>query len=207
MPDPVTLVTSLSAIKTTFDALRSAIGLVKETKELLPKGETTATITAALATAESSSRIAEAEVAKALGYELCKCQFPPTPMLTVGYHDHRVTAPALRFLNVPNAASTAPVRSCLNEPASTAPVRSCLNELRLSEKARRHNPACPRPLHPREIHAGSARPPKSWPRNISSVPEGAVPDRGRELARTAIAKHRIHHEAAARADREGDGDR
>ncbi len=97
MPDPVTLVTSLSAIKTTFDALRSAIGLVKETKELLPKGETTATITAALATAESSSRIAEAEVAKALGYELCKCQFPPTPMLTVGYHtrsqSHRPGSP------------------------------------------------------------------------------------------------------------------
>src|SRR5258708_26355240 len=50
--------------------------------------ETTATITAALATAESSSRIAEAEVAKALGYELCKCQFPPTPMLTVGSIDN-----------------------------------------------------------------------------------------------------------------------
>jgi hypothetical protein len=29
---------------------------------------------------------------------------------------------------------------------------------------------------------------------------------GRELARTAIGKHRVHHEAAARADREGDGD-
>src|ERR1700737_18245 len=24
------------------------------------------------------------EIAKALGYELCKCEFPPTPMLTVG---------------------------------------------------------------------------------------------------------------------------
>jgi hypothetical protein len=29
--------------------------------------------------------IAEAELAKAFGYELCKCDFPPTPMLTVGY--------------------------------------------------------------------------------------------------------------------------
>jgi hypothetical protein len=93
MPDPVTVVTSLSAIKTTFDALRSAIGLVKETKDLLPKGETAATITAALATAESSSRMAEAEVAKAMGYELCKCEFPPTPMLTVGYN---IAGPAAR---------------------------------------------------------------------------------------------------------------
>jgi hypothetical protein len=60
MPDPVAVVTGISAIKTTFDALRSAIGLVKESKDLLPKGETAATITAALATAESSSRMAEA---------------------------------------------------------------------------------------------------------------------------------------------------
>jgi hypothetical protein len=38
-------------------------------------------------------------------------------------------------------------------------------------------------------------------------PKKRVPDRSRELAPSAIAKHRIHHEAAARADREGDGDR
>jgi len=82
------VVSGISAVKTTFDALRSAIGLVKDTKDLLPKSNTTASITAALATAESSSRIAEAEVAKALGYELCKCQFPPTPMLTVGSIDN-----------------------------------------------------------------------------------------------------------------------
>jgi hypothetical protein len=78
------IVSGLSAVKTTFDALRAAIGLVKDTKDLLPKNDTTAVITAALVTAESSSRVAEAEVAKALGYELCKCQFPPTPMLTIG---------------------------------------------------------------------------------------------------------------------------
>jgi hypothetical protein len=84
MPDPLTIVSGISAVKTTFDALRTAIGLVKDTKDLLPKGEKTAVITAALVAAESSSQIAEAEVAKALGYELCKCQFPPTPMLTVG---------------------------------------------------------------------------------------------------------------------------
>jgi hypothetical protein len=87
MPDPVTIISGISAVKTAFDALRSAIGLVNDTKNLLPKDEKTATITAALATAESSSRLAEAEIAKALGYELCKCQFPPTPMLTVGHFD------------------------------------------------------------------------------------------------------------------------
>ncbi len=39
----------------------------------------------ALDHAVRTAAIAEAEVAKALGYELCKCQFPPTIMLTVGY--------------------------------------------------------------------------------------------------------------------------
>jgi hypothetical protein len=34
-----------------------------------------------------------------------------------------------------------------------------------------------------------------------ALSKGAVPDRSRELAPSAIAKHRIHDEAAARADR------
>ena len=37
MPDPLTIVSGISAVKTTFDALRTAIGLVKDTKDLLPK--------------------------------------------------------------------------------------------------------------------------------------------------------------------------
>jgi hypothetical protein len=41
-------------------------------------------IDAALEKAAKATAIAEAEVAKALGYELCKYEFPPTPMLTVG---------------------------------------------------------------------------------------------------------------------------
>ena len=89
MPDPATIAGGISAVKTVFDTLRSAIGLLKDTKELLPKDEKTATIDAALATVEMSSRTAEAEIAKALGYELCKCTFPPTIMLTVGEHNGR----------------------------------------------------------------------------------------------------------------------
>src|SRR5260370_25299843 len=85
MPDPLTVAAGISAVKTTFDLFRSAIGLVKDAKGLLPTDDkSVATITAALEAAETSSRTAEAEVAKALGYELCKCQFPPTTMLTVG---------------------------------------------------------------------------------------------------------------------------
>jgi hypothetical protein len=87
MPDPLIIASAAGALKTTFDAVRSAIGMLKDAKELLPTGDQRgAAISQALVTAESSSKIAEAEIAKALGYELCKCEFPPTPMLTVGYH-------------------------------------------------------------------------------------------------------------------------
>jgi hypothetical protein len=87
MPDPLTIAGAAAAFKSTFDALRSAMGLLKDAKELLPPGDQRQqAITQALATAESSSKIAEAEIAKALGYELCKCEFPPTIMLTVGEH-------------------------------------------------------------------------------------------------------------------------
>jgi len=85
MPDPLTIAGAAAAVKTTFDALRSAMGLLKDAKELLPSGDQRhQAISQALATAESSSKIAEAEIAKSLGFELCKCEFPPTPMLTVG---------------------------------------------------------------------------------------------------------------------------
>jgi len=87
MPDLSTVAVAVAALKPTFDALRSAMGLLKDAKELLPPGDRReVAITQALAVAESSSKIAEAEVAKALGYELCKCEFPPTIMLTVGEH-------------------------------------------------------------------------------------------------------------------------
>ncbi|SPP93208.1 protein of unknown function [Bradyrhizobium vignae] len=85
MPDPITIASAVGAVKPTFDALRSALGLLKDAKDLLPTGEKQAAITQALVTAESSAKLAEAEIAKALGFGFCKCEFPPTPMLTVGH--------------------------------------------------------------------------------------------------------------------------
>jgi hypothetical protein len=46
-------------------------------------------IDTALTVASSNTAIAEAELAKAFGYELCKCEFPPTPMVTVGYFNRQ----------------------------------------------------------------------------------------------------------------------
>lgn len=42
-------------------------------------------IDAALTVASTNTALAEATLGQAFGYELCKCTFPPTPMLTVGY--------------------------------------------------------------------------------------------------------------------------
>ena len=76
-----------AALKNAFDSTRSAIGLVKEAKSLAGGGteQEQRAIDVALTTASSNTAIAEAEIAKALGYELCKCDFPPTLMKTVAY--------------------------------------------------------------------------------------------------------------------------
>jgi hypothetical protein len=89
--DPASWVAGATALKTAFDSFRSAIGLVKDVQSLGGATEQQkATIDSALATAISTAAIAQAEIAKALGYELCKCDFPPTPMRTVGYFSRRL---------------------------------------------------------------------------------------------------------------------
>jgi hypothetical protein len=84
--DPKIPLKGPAAMKAAVDSMRSAIEMVKELRTL---GGITAdeqkAIDNALALATSNTAIAEAEMAHALGYELCKCSFPPTPMLTVGY--------------------------------------------------------------------------------------------------------------------------
>jgi hypothetical protein len=84
--DPGTLMQALGAWKNATDALKQSIELVRtmggatggstEQKKVLEQ---------TLATATSSAAFAEAELARAFGYELCKCTIPPIPMLTVGY--------------------------------------------------------------------------------------------------------------------------
>jgi hypothetical protein len=89
--DPASWVAGATALKTAFDSFRSAIGLVKDVQSLGGATEQQkATIDNALATAISTAAIAQAEIAKALGYELCKCDFPPTPMRTVGYFNRKI---------------------------------------------------------------------------------------------------------------------
>lgn len=88
--DPSAWAQGAAAFKGIFDGLRSAIGLVRDvsgTSGTSP--EQKRLVDAALDNASAATKIAEAELAKAFGYELCKCEFPPIPMLTVGYHNER----------------------------------------------------------------------------------------------------------------------
>jgi hypothetical protein len=88
--DPNTWMHGAAALKAGFDAFRSAIAGLKEIRALgggTP--EQNKVVDEALDHAVRTAAIAEAEVAKALGYELCKCEFPPTIMLTVGYRNER----------------------------------------------------------------------------------------------------------------------
>lgn len=74
------------AFKAAIDAVRSLVDLrrsLRDAGRTSPEDE--AKVDRALDHAEESLQLATANIAKALGYELCRCTFPPTPMLTVGF--------------------------------------------------------------------------------------------------------------------------
>ena len=76
---------AFAAVRSAFELWRMAIGAARETVDLLPDAEEKQAAGRALEEAVQASEVAEAQLAQALGYELCRCQFPPTPMLQVGY--------------------------------------------------------------------------------------------------------------------------
>lgn len=73
-------------LKDALSFFRDAVGLAKDAKGLLKEGPEKEAISQALAKAESSASLAEAQIAKALGYPLCRCTFPPQIMLASGRH-------------------------------------------------------------------------------------------------------------------------
>jgi hypothetical protein len=81
--------TAASGLKAAFSAIREVLGLVKDVKDTLPEGDKKNAIREGLETAERTSKIAEAQMANALGYVLCKRHFPPEIMLETGYAQGR----------------------------------------------------------------------------------------------------------------------
>src|SRR2546428_388820 len=78
------LAAGMQAVKTGFDTLRTALGLVKDVHGFMPTGEKKEAVAASLAEATKQLKFAEAQFAQGLGYQLCRCTFPPTPMLEIG---------------------------------------------------------------------------------------------------------------------------
>jgi hypothetical protein len=76
--DPNTWLQGATALKAGFDAFRSAVRLVRETLGGDDKARTKA-VDEALDHAEREAGIAEAEIAKALGYKLCNASFRRRP--------------------------------------------------------------------------------------------------------------------------------
>jgi hypothetical protein len=83
--DTRAIMDAFAATKTGIDLFRGAIRLAKDAKSILPDGEKKEIVSRALEEAEKQIGTAEAQIAQALGYPLCRCIFPPTPMLLVGY--------------------------------------------------------------------------------------------------------------------------
>lgn len=61
--------------------------MVKTMGGFLPKGPEAEEAQRRLEEAQKALAASEAQLAQALGYELCKCTFPPIPMLSKGYHE------------------------------------------------------------------------------------------------------------------------
>ena len=76
---------AVEAIKNALGLFLTAIQLAREAKKGLPEGPEKKSVEQSLEAAERSSKLAQAQIAQALGYELCKCTFPPQIMLKTAY--------------------------------------------------------------------------------------------------------------------------
>ena len=78
----------IEALRTALELLAGALSALRQAKDLLPEGSQKNDAAEALEQAERQLRLAEAKAAQALGYELCRCTFPPQIMLFTGEDDH-----------------------------------------------------------------------------------------------------------------------
>jgi hypothetical protein len=83
------VISEMMAVKAAFDLFRSAKAALLDAVDLLPDGKQKEEATQTLEEAAGAAIIAEATIAQALGYELCRCEFPPITMLKVGFLDMR----------------------------------------------------------------------------------------------------------------------
>lgn len=95
--DPMLWKQGMDTVKSGVDLVRSAVSVFKEARGVMTDDAKRAAIDGSLAQAEKAMaqadrqfQIAEAQAAKALGFHLCTCSFPPPIMTSIGYHHHGV---------------------------------------------------------------------------------------------------------------------
>jgi hypothetical protein len=84
MIDITSLTEGFAALKSGTEGIRRLLSLWNDIKGHGGEAQQVAA-TRALETSERQLQFAETQIAKGLGYTLCMCAFPPTPMLTVGW--------------------------------------------------------------------------------------------------------------------------
>jgi hypothetical protein len=94
--DPISITDGIALFKSGMDGIRGVFGVWKDVRGSLPEGAKRDEVTRALELSEQRLQIAEAQIAKGFGYALCKCEFPPTPMLTVRWIERGGGRAALR---------------------------------------------------------------------------------------------------------------
>ncbi len=77
---------SMSEVLLYLQAGKELLDILKTLGGLLPKGQKHDELQRRLVDADKALRASEVQLAKALGYHLCQCTFPPQIMLSKGYH-------------------------------------------------------------------------------------------------------------------------
>ena len=93
MTDLTGLADGIALFRSGMEGVRGAFGLWRDIRGALPEGGQKEAVTLALEKSEEQFQVATAQIAKGLGYDLCMCAFPPTPMLTVGWMSRVTTSP------------------------------------------------------------------------------------------------------------------
>ena len=70
--------------KGALDFIRTAIRTARDAKDLIDDVDQKEVIEQKLGEAERSAQLAEAQIAKGLGYEICRCDYPPKIMKVIG---------------------------------------------------------------------------------------------------------------------------
>ena len=106
MTDLASVTEGIALFKSGMEGIRSALGIWKDIRGAVPEGERREEVTRALERSEQQLQIAEAQIAKGLGFTLCECSFPPTPMLTVGWMDGGARHPSRAVHQCPRCGIT-----------------------------------------------------------------------------------------------------